>query len=83
LFFEFNCHLYLKKSAIVCIKNGKDNVPIEDTCLKKEHQILSEIGTLSLTFVMLFDVFCAIEYLLQNIHIKNNALRVALYIMLP
>jgi hypothetical protein len=40
---------------ITCIKNGKDNVPIEDNCL-------------SLTFVML-EIFCAIENLLQNIHI--------------
>jgi hypothetical protein len=73
----------LLKKVRNSIKNGKDNVPIEDTSLEEERQILSEIGTLSLTFVMFFDVFCAIEYLLQNIHIKNrrNALRVALYII--
>jgi hypothetical protein len=44
----------LLKKVRNSIKNGKDNVPIEDTCLEEERQILSEIGTLSLTFVMFF-----------------------------
>jgi hypothetical protein len=42
--------------SILSIKNGNDNVPIEDNCLEEELATtpkLSEIGTLSLTFVML------------------------------
>jgi hypothetical protein len=56
-------------NSILSIKNGNDNVPIEDNYLEEEFATtpkLSEIGTLSLTFVMLMRFF---EYLLQNIHI--------------
>jgi hypothetical protein len=43
-------------NSILSIKNGNDNVRIEDNCLEEElatTPILSEIRTLSLTFVML------------------------------
>jgi hypothetical protein len=42
-------------NSILSIKNGNDNVRIEDNCLEEElatTPILSEIRTLSLTFVM-------------------------------
>jgi hypothetical protein len=40
--------------SILNIKNGNDNVPIEDNCL-------SETGTLSLTFVMLIRFFARLN----------------------
>jgi hypothetical protein len=49
---------------IVSIKKGNDNVPIEDNCLEEELATtpkLSEIGTLSLTFVMLMRFFAPLN----------------------
>jgi hypothetical protein len=65
--FVFFCRL---DNSILSIKNGNDNVRIEDNCLEEElatTPILSEIRTLSLTFRHAYEIFCAIEYLLQNI----------------
>jgi hypothetical protein len=48
------------QNSILSIKNGNDNVRIEDNCLEEElatTPILSEIRTLSLTFVMLMRFF--------------------------
>jgi hypothetical protein len=52
--------------GILSIKNGNDNVPIEDNCLEEELATtpkLSEIGTLSLslTFVMLMRFFARLN----------------------
>jgi hypothetical protein len=50
--------------SILSIKNGNDNVRIEDNCLEEElatTPILSEIRTLSLTFVMLMRFFARLN----------------------
>jgi hypothetical protein len=51
-------------NSILSIKNGNDNVRIEDNCLEEElptTPILSEIRTLSLTFVMLMRFFARLN----------------------
>jgi hypothetical protein len=51
-------------NSILSIKNGNDNVRIEDNCLEEElatTRILSEIRTLSLTFVMLMRFFARLN----------------------
>jgi hypothetical protein len=51
-------------NSILSIKNGNDNVRIEDNCLEEElatTPILSEICTLSLTFVMLMRFFARLN----------------------
>jgi hypothetical protein len=54
-----------KKNRILSIENGKDNVPIvEEGAQRRLQLLLSEI-----VMLMSDDAFCAIEYLLQNIHI--------------
>jgi transposase len=71
-------------NSILSIKNGNDNVRIEDNCLEEElatTPILSEIRTLSLTFVMLMRFFARL-----NIYYKTflTAMRYdALHIVLP
>jgi hypothetical protein len=72
--------------SILSIKNGNDNVRIEDNCLEEElatTPILSEIRTLSLTFVMLMRFFARL-----NIYYKTFLTRIAmrydaLHIVLP
>jgi hypothetical protein len=52
------------QNSILSIKNGNDNVRIEDNCLEEElatTPILSEIRTLSLTFVMLMRFFARLN----------------------
>jgi hypothetical protein len=52
------------QNSILSIKNGNDNVRIEDNCLEEEFAttpILSEIRTLSLTFVMLMRFFARLN----------------------
>jgi hypothetical protein len=52
------------RNSILSIKNGNDNVRIEDNCLEEElatTPILSEIRTLSLTFVMLMRFFARLN----------------------
>jgi hypothetical protein len=54
----------MDKNSILSIKNGNDNVRIEDNCLEEElatTPILSEIRTLSLTFVMLMRFFARLN----------------------
>jgi hypothetical protein len=58
-FFQFAANY-----SILSIKNGNDNVRIEDNCLEEElatTPILSEIRTLSLTFVMLMRFFARLN----------------------
>jgi hypothetical protein len=59
------CFLYIaRRNSILSIKNGNDNVRIEDNCLEEElgtTPILSEIRTLSLTFVMLMRIFARLN----------------------
>jgi hypothetical protein len=57
-----------KNNSILSIKNGNDNVRIEDNCLEEE------LATTSLRdpYIVInvrhaYEIFCAIEYLLQNI----------------
>jgi hypothetical protein len=53
-----------RHNSILSIKNGNDNVRIEDNCLEEElatTPILSEIRTLSLTFVMLMRFFARLN----------------------
>jgi hypothetical protein len=74
--FMFNfSHIQINKikiaiwNSILSIKNGNDNVRIEDNCLEEElatTPILSEIRTLSLWFVMLMRFFA-----LLNIYYKT------------
>jgi hypothetical protein len=55
---------FVQKCSILSIKNGNDNVRIEDNCLEEElatTPILSEIRTLSLTFVMLMRFFARLN----------------------
>jgi hypothetical protein len=55
---------YSHRNSILSIKNGNDNVRIEDNCLEEElatTPILSEIRTLSLTFVMLMRFFARLN----------------------
>jgi hypothetical protein len=52
------------RNSILSIKNGNDNVRIEDNCLEEElatTPILSEIRTLSLTFVMFMRFFARLN----------------------
>jgi hypothetical protein len=52
------------QNSILSIKNGNDNVRMEDNCLEEElatTPILSEIRTLSLTFVMLMRFFARLN----------------------
>jgi hypothetical protein len=54
----------MSTNSILSIKNGNDNVRIEDNCLEEElatTPILSEIRTLSLTFVMLMRFFARLN----------------------
>jgi hypothetical protein len=54
----------VSNNSILSIKNGNDNVRIEDNCLEEElatTPILSEIRTLSLTFVMLMRFFARLN----------------------
>jgi hypothetical protein len=72
------------QNSILSIKNGNDNLRIEDNCLEEElatTPILSEIRTLSLTFVMLMRFFARL-----NIYYKTFLTRMqcdALHIVLP
>jgi hypothetical protein len=74
----------LKKIVgILSIKNDNDNVPIEDNCLAEELATtakLSEIGTLSLTFVMLMRFFARL-----NIYYKTFTSRIGpmRYVFIP
>jgi hypothetical protein len=57
-------HGHYASYSILSIKNGNDNVRIEDNCLEEElatTPILSEIRTLSLTFVMLMRFFARLN----------------------
>jgi hypothetical protein len=66
-----------QKNSILSIKNGNDNVRIEDNCLEEElatTPILSEIRTLSLTFVMLMRFFARL-----NIYYKTFLTRMQCY----
>jgi hypothetical protein len=70
-------------NSILSIKNGNDNVPIEDNCLEEELATttkLSEIGTLSLTFVMLMRFFARL-----NIYYKTFTSRIGpmRYVFIP
>jgi hypothetical protein len=59
---KFYSHAF--PNSILSIKNGNDNVRIEDNCLEEElatTPILSEIRTLSLTFVMLMRFFARLN----------------------
>jgi hypothetical protein len=52
------------RNSILSIKNGNDNIRIKDNCLEEElatTPILSEIRTLSLTFVMLMRFFARLN----------------------
>jgi hypothetical protein len=63
-FFIANCNSYCCSPCILSINNGNDNVRIEDNCLEEElatTPILSEIRTLSLTFVMLMRFFARLN----------------------
>jgi hypothetical protein len=58
------CRRVVEGYSILSIKNGNDNVRIEDNCLEEElatTPILSEIRTLSLTFVMLMRFFARLN----------------------
>jgi hypothetical protein len=46
------------ENRILSIKNDNDNVPIEDNCLEEERS--NDVRDV-------YEIFCAIEYLLQNI----------------
>jgi hypothetical protein len=66
--------------SILSIKNGNDNVRIEDNCLEEElatTPILSEIRTLSLTFVMLMRFFARLNIYYKTFLtiIECNAIR--------
>jgi hypothetical protein len=70
-------------NSILSIKNGNDNVRIEDNCLEEELATtpkLSEIGTLSLTFVMLMRFFARL-----NIYYKTFTSRIGpmRYVFIP
>jgi hypothetical protein len=74
---------FVQKCSILSIKNGNDNVRIEDNCLEEElatTPILSEIRTLSLTFVMLMRFFARLNiyyktFLTIKKKIECNAIR--------
>jgi hypothetical protein len=54
----------MQRNSILSTKNGNDNIRIEDNCLELElatTPILSEIRTLSLTFVMLMRFFARLN----------------------
>jgi exonuclease III len=61
---EIDLQVILYSNNILSIKNGNDNVRISDNCLEEElamTPILSEIRTLSLTFVMLMRLFARLN----------------------
>jgi hypothetical protein len=75
-------------NRILSIKNGKDSVPIEHNCFgggaQQRLQLFSEIGTLSLTLVILMTFFARLSIYYKTFTSRISiAICVIVHIMLP